>query len=244
MLRLSEESHLLVISAPASPTLHPSLLWKSLPQPSALPPTKAPPPLPQPPLLFFNHFSILLSLYGRRRKGEQPLPGACSSPGAQVENFGVRQMWLQEAPAGPSSWVGFSVCCPSWVTLMKVIPAGIHLRPVSVNPAILNNPSLWPALWATSWAIRPACRPPERGPPTSHSVLRLGSEPPAGIHSLRWGFSPPRPPAAVLKPWFLTCCDFRLHSRFVSPPAASCLSLLAGNSGLCPVHPGLVKSLA
>lgn len=78
LLRLSEESHLLVISTPATPTLYPSLLWKSLPQPPAFPLTNA--PRPQPPLLFFNYFSILLSLYGWRRKDEQALPGARSSP--------------------------------------------------------------------------------------------------------------------------------------------------------------------
>lgn len=98
LLRLSEESHLLVISTAATPTLHPSLLWKSLPQPPALPlPTRAPPP---PPLLFFNYFSILLSLYGWRWKDEQALPGARSGPVGWIRNFEVRQEWTGEAASG------------------------------------------------------------------------------------------------------------------------------------------------
>lgn len=50
--------------------------------PQLSPATNASPPPTtprQPPLLFFNYFSILLSLYGWRPKDEQLLPGACSS---------------------------------------------------------------------------------------------------------------------------------------------------------------------
>ena len=124
-------------SASFALTMHPSELAATCPLPPPVSPALPSPPyqgtpLPQPPLLFFNYFSILLSLYGRRRKGEQPLPGACSSPGGQAENFGVRQERLREAPAGLGSCA--ALCGPSRLTLMKVIPAGIGLRPASVSP--------------------------------------------------------------------------------------------------------------
>lgn len=123
-----------------------------------------------------------------------------------------------------------SVLWPSWVTLGKVILIPSHLSPASASRH-LTPPSLWFALGWTSWSMRSASRSPTGRLLASELVLGLSSEPPALTRHLLDGLHRSQP-----RTWSLP-----VGWPHFARASVVCPSVLQGDSGSSPAHPGLVK---